>query len=343
MQRCLELARLGAGNVAPNPMVGCVIVHNNIIIAEGWHKQFGGAHAEVNALALVEDESLLNSATLYVNLEPCSHFGKTPPCANLLVQKNIRRVVVSMLDPNPLVAGKGIAILQDAGMEVKVGVLEDECHQLNKRYLTFIEKKRPYIILKWAQTHNGFIAPDASKMSAGQFEKDRHITGKIIQKLVHKWRTQEGAIMVGTNTALLDNPALNAREWNGKQPLRVVLDQHLRLPKHLKIYDHSQATWIVNGSKESIDGDLNYVQIIFSEDWFSQLLQRLYKAGIQSMIVEGGLQLLNHIIEHKAWDEAIVFYSPSQIENGIPAPLIGGKIIQQLSIDGVNMIQYKKI
>lgn len=343
IKRCIELARIGAGRVAPNPLVGSVIVNNNKIIGEGWHQKYGEAHAEVNAVRAVSSPELLQDATLYVNLEPCCHQGKTPPCVDLIIAHKIKRVVLGMVDPNPLVSGKGIARLRDAGIEVITGVLEDACTDLNKRFITYILKHRPYVILKWAQTLNGFIAPDASKMSAEQFEKERHITGKVVQKLVHKWRTEEAAIMVGTNTASLDNPALNVREWKGNVPLRIVLDRNLRLPDFLKVYDKSQETWIVNELEDRAEGNLNYVKVNFQKDWFNQLINRMYVNKIQSLIIEGGTKLLSHVIDNKMWDEAIVFYASAPIIKGIRAPSIGGEITNQNSLDQVKMIQYKKV
>ncbi len=340
MNRCLELARLGAGKVAPNPMVGALLVHNGKVIGEGWHQAFGLAHAEVNAINNVKDKSLLKEATLYVNLEPCAHFGKTPPCANLIIEHKIPQVVIGMRDPNPLVAGKGIELLQAAGIAITEGILEHACLALNKRFLCYMQHKRPFVILKWAQTHNGFLSPDSSKMSAAQFEEERHITGFLVQKLVHKWRTQEDAIMVATNTALSDNPALNARAWEGDAPIRVVLDQHLRLPQTLKIYDQSQKTFIVNGLKEDANGNTFFLKVDFSKNWFEQLLEKLYAQQIQSLIVEGGGQLLRHIIAQNAWDEAIVFYAPKSISNGIAAPAIAGFVQQKLQLDEMQMIQY---
>jgi diaminohydroxyphosphoribosylaminopyrimidine deaminase/5-amino-6-(5-phosphoribosylamino)uracil reductase len=221
MKRCLQLAILGAGNVAPNPMVGCVIVHNDKIIGEGWHRQYGQAHAEVNAIASVKDKSLIKDSIVYVNLEPCSHFGKTPPCADLLISHSPKKVVIGMIDPFSKVAGNGVAKLKEAGIEVELGVLEDECKFLNRRFIKFNTKQLPYVILKWAKTINGYIAPDARILSKEAFEEQRHITDRIVQKLVHRWRTQEDAIMVGTNTTLFDNPALNAREWQAKTQLEL--------------------------------------------------------------------------------------------------------------------------
>ncbi|OYU95130.1 MAG: riboflavin biosynthesis protein RibD [Bacteroidetes bacterium B1(2017)] len=343
MRRCLELARLGAGTVSPNPMVGSVIVLDDKIIGEGWHKQYGQAHAEVNAIESVKDIALLSRSTIYVNLEPCAHFGKTPPCAQLIIKSKIKRVVVGMLDPNPLVAGKGIELLREAGVEVICPVLELECANLNKRFLCYIKNKRPYVILKWAQTANGYLSPDANKMSAEQFEQERHITGFLIQKLVHKWRTQEDAIMVATNTALTDNPALNARAWEGRAPARILLDQHLRLPKTLKLFDNSQVTFVINGIQEKLDGQTVYVKVDFAGNWFEEMLNRLYEYKIQSIVIEGGATFLNFLIDENLWDEAIVFYAPKNISDGIKAPAISGKIIQTETVDQMNLIQYQNV
>ncbi len=342
MQRCLELARLGAGNVAPNPLVGSVIVYNNLIIGEGWHQKVGYAHAEVNAIASVSEANQphLKLATLYVNLEPCAHFGKTPPCADLIIASGIPKVVIGMLDPNPLVAGKGIEKLRNAGIEVITDVLKDECLLLNKRFIKGITQKKPYVILKWAQTANGFLSPDASKISKEEFEQQRHITGKWVQKLVHKWRTQEDAIMVGTNTALTDNPALNNRAWEGRSPARVVLDKSLRLPSNLKIFDGSQRTFVLNASVEKEAGNNSYINLNFEEDWFSEALEKLYSQGVSSLVVEGGAQLLNHIILTSLWDEAIVFYSKSHLAEGVKAPNIGGKLLFQEDLGQVALFQY---
>jgi len=343
MLRCLELASLGAGNVSPNPMVGAILVHNNQIIGEGWHQKIGSAHAEVNAINSVLKRELIPEATLYVNLEPCAHIGKTPPCANLIIMHKIPKVVVGMLDPNPLVAGKGIALLRAAGIEVELDVLNEQCLNLNKRFIHFYTTNKPYVILKWAQTRNGFISPDAKKMSAEKFEEERHITGMLVQKLVHKWRTQEDAIMVATNTALTDNPALNNRAWEGRAPARIVLDQHLRLPITLKLFDQSQKTFIANGVKDEINGNNVFLKLNFKEDWFKQLLDLLLKYNIQSIVVEGGATLLNHLIANNYWNEAIVFYSPKNISDGIKAPTISGKIIQQDNIDVIQMTQYRNL
>ena len=342
MQRCLDLALLGAGSVAPNPMVGCVIVYEDRIIGEGFHQKYGEAHAEVNAIKNVkpQDKHLLSQSTLYVNLEPCAHFGKTPPCANLIIEHQIKRVVIGMLDPNPLVAGKGAALLKNAGIEVTSPILKEACEAFNKRFIKGITQQKPYVILKWAQTMNGYLSPDASKISAAQFEQERHITGKWVQKLVHKWRTTEDAVMVATNTALTDNPALNNRAWEGRSPARIVLDKNLRLPSHLKLFDNSQTTFVLNAMREERIGNTIYLKLDFESDWFSQALSRLYEFHIGSIVVEGGSKLLHYLIEYHLWDEAIVFYSKSHLQEGIVAPSIKGRVIQQCDLEQVQMIQY---
>lgn len=337
MQRCIELAQNGAGAVSPNPLVGCVIVHNNNIIGEGWHRQLGQAHAEVNAINSVKLKHLLSDSTLYVNLEPCNHFGKTPPCADLIIQHQIKNVVVGMIDPFEKVAGQGIQKLKAAGIEVEVGVLENECRFLNRRFVKYVTQQKPYIILKWAQTFNGYIAPDATKISAEEFEIQRHITDRIVQRLVHKWRTQEDAIMVGTNTALFDNPALNAREWKGRNPLRIVLDRNLRLPLNLKLFDKSEPTIVFTSVQKESEPNLTFIQLDFEKNCLNEMLQELYQLKVQSVIIEGGSQFLNAVIANKIWDEAIVFMSPKTITDGIKAPLIDGLKIQQETIDGVTM------
>ena len=337
MHRCIELAQNGAGTVSPNPLVGCVIVHNNTIIGEGWHMKYGEAHAEVNAINSVKQKHLLPTATLYVNLEPCHHFGKTPPCADYIIESKIKKVVVGMIDPFEKVAGQGIQKLKDAGVEVEVGILEDECQFLNRSFIKYITQHKPYIILKWAQTFNGYIAPDATKISAAEFEIQRHITDRIVQRLVHRWRTQEDAIMVGTNTAMFDNPALNAREWTGRNPTRIILDRNLRLPINLKLFDKSEPTIVFTSIQKESEHNLTYIQLDFEKDWLNEMLNELYKLKIQRVVIEGGTQLLNAVIANKIWDEAIIFTSPKTINDGIKAPLIYGNKIQQENIDGVMM------
>ncbi len=342
MQRCLELAVSGLGSVSPNPMVGCVIVHHGTIIGEGWHRKYGEAHAEVNAIHSVADKSLLPESTVYVNLEPCSHFGKTPPCADLLISYRVKKVVIGMMDPFEKVAGSGIQKLKDAGIEVQVGVMEEACRELNKRFITFNTQRRPYVILKWAQTINGFIAPDAAKMSAEEFEQKRHITGLVVQRLVHKWRSEEDAIMVGTNTIITDNPALNTRAWGGKNPVRITLDLSNRLPANLKIFDGSQPSIIFSTTDKKPANNLEYISIDKEQPVFTQMLHALYERHIQSLIVEGGTITLNHILAFGLWDEAQVFVSPQTLEDGIAAPKTpNGKVITQTTIDSKQLTIYR--
>ncbi len=315
MLRALELAERGRSTVSPNPMVGCVIVHNDTIIGEGFHRNYGDAHAEVNAINSVKDTHLLAESTLYVTLEPCSHFGKTPPCANLIVDKGIPKVVVCNKDPNPLVAGKGIAILRNAGIEVIEGLLEERGLELNKRFFTYHAQKRPYIILKWAQTGDGFIARENYD--------SKWISDELSRTLSHKWRSEEDAIMVGTNTALHDNPSLANRDWSGDSPIRLLIDRSLKVPSDSKLFDQSQTTICYNSVKDESHEYNQYVKIDFSQDIISQILQDLYKRKIQSVIVEGGSTLLNSFIHQNLWDEARVFVSHTQtFGKGIAAPLL---------------------
>ena len=323
MQRCLDLALAGAGSVAPNPMVGCVIVHENTIIGEGFHAKFGGPHAEVVAINSVppEKKHLLPSSTLYVNLEPCSHHGKTPPCADLIIAEKIPSVVIGSVDPNPLVGGSGIEKLQDAGCRLQVGISEAACKNLNKRFFTFIEKKRPYVILKWAQTINGFIAPpDRSRIM---------ISNEYSQLLAHKWRSEEAAIMVGTETALHDNPRLDARLWNGRNPVRVVIDKSLRLSKNLHLFDHTIPTIVFTRTPVESKVNLEYISIDFKGNIIEQVLGHLYQRQIQSVMIEGGAALLQSFIESRYWDEARIFTSPRLFKSGIAAPKLSGTTISK--------------
>ena len=333
MQRCLELAALGNGKVAPNPLVGAVLVVDNKIIAEGYHQNFGGAHAEVNAINAVADQSLLSKATLYVNLEPCAHFGKTPPCADLVINSGIREVVVAQVDPFEKVAGNGIAKMQAAGIEVHVGLMEAEAKWLNRRFIHFVTHKKPYVILKWAQTMSGYIAPYAHQMSKEAFEEKRHITGLLVQKQVHKWRTEETAILVGRNTVVTDNPALNARAWLGKNPLRIVVDRMLKLDHSYKVFDGQTPTWIVNSMKAESLPNLEYVYFEPTENWTDVLLNKMYHAGHQSLIIEGGSSILNHVIASNLWQEAQVFYTPKHFKDGVPAPHISGQLTETFELD----------
>lgn len=334
MTRCLELAKQGMGNVAPNPMVGCVIVYNNEIIAVGYHEKFGEAHAEVNAINSVIDKSLLKESTLYVNLEPCSHVGKTPPCSDLIIKHHIPNVVIGSIDINSKVAGKGIERLKAAGIDVSVGILEDKCKELNKRFFTYHEKHRPYVILKWAETKDGFIDVERSFDSA-QDDKvyDNWITSPFSKKLVHQWRSEEQAIMIGTNTAINDNPELTVREVKGKNPLRVVLDINLRLPKHLNVFDGSTPTLILNSIKSETKQNLEFVKIDKNKELLPQILSELYKRNILSVIIEGGAQLLQSFIDQNLWDEAKVFVGNKTFSEGLKAPTLRGQPINSLQFD----------
>ena len=317
MKRALELASKGLGHVAPNPMVGCVIMHNNQIISEGYHEQYGSAHAEPNAIKKVSDE-LLKESTLYVTLEPCSHFGKTPPCADLIISKGIKKVVVGNLDTNPLVSGKGIQKLKNAGIEVEHGILDKECRALNKRFFTFHEKKRPYIILKWAQTQDGFI----SHWPLPQDKEDNWITGKESKALVHQWRSQEQAILVGYNTLMNDNPQLTTRLAEGKNPIRLVLSRTIDLPTDLNIFKSDAKTIIFNPLKDEVKNNIEFVKI----DWnkkAQEVLDYCFKNSISSVIVEGGTNTIYNFMNINAWDEAQVFVNPTKkFEHGISAPEI---------------------
>ncbi|MBK7183490.1 MAG: bifunctional diaminohydroxyphosphoribosylaminopyrimidine deaminase/5-amino-6-(5-phosphoribosylamino)uracil reductase RibD [Bacteroidetes bacterium] len=336
MQRCLELAKKGFGNVAPNPMVGSVIVYNNEIIGEGYHMQYGQAHAEVNAINSVKDKSLLKKATLYVNLEPCSHFGKTPPCADLIIEHKIPYVVIGTIDSFAQVCGRGIEKLTKAGIDVKVGVLEEQCKELNKRFFIFQEKKRPYIILKWAQTADGFI--DAIREDANT--PPLKISNDAANKLVHTWRSQEQAIMVGKNTALLDNPQLTVRNVEGKSPIRIVTDKHLSIPATYYLLDKSVPTIIFTGIEMPSSTNLEYVTIDFDIEIIPQILNELYKRNIQSLIIEGGYNVLHSFIADNCWDEARVFISEESINNGINAPEINRKPAFKEVIDNNALLIY---
>ena len=313
MQRALELAERGKGQVRPNPLVGCVIVHNEKIIGEGYHQQYGGPHAEVHALASVVKPALLPYSTVYVSLEPCSHRGKTPPCANLLIEKGIKSVVVATLDPNPLVAGKGVQLLQDAGIEVAVGLLEQEARWQNRRFFCQQEKHRPYLILKWAQTQDGFLARE-------NFDS-KWISGTQSRQLVHQWRAEEQAILVGKNTALHDNPRLNVRDWSGSDPIRVVLDSRLELPTNLNLFDQQIPTLCYNTLKNETLPNLEWIKLS-EENFLEALLTDLHARNIQSVLIEGGSHVLQQFLAAGLWDEARVFTAPICFERGVTAPIL---------------------
>jgi diaminohydroxyphosphoribosylaminopyrimidine deaminase/5-amino-6-(5-phosphoribosylamino)uracil reductase len=328
MHRCLDLALLGMGEVAPNPMVGCVIVHNGLIIGEGYHQKYGQAHAEVNAIRAVKNPDLLSQSTLYVSLEPCAHFGKTPPCSDLIIESRIPHVVIGTVDPFAKVAGKGIERMQKAGIKVEVSVLEQECLELNRRFFTFHEKKRPYILLKWAQTLDGFIDTDRTETQYPPW-----ITNALSKRLVHKQRSEESAILIGTNTAQFDNPALTVREWTGNQPVRMVLDRKGRLNKELVVFDGKAPTWVFTGLPGKKLENLEYINLDFSQDVIPQLLTELYNREILSVIVEGGSILLSSFINEGLWDEAFVYTGNQFFGSGIQAPHIVGQVISFEQLD----------
>ena len=327
MQVCIDLALKGFPLAFPNPMVGCVIVHNDSIIGQGYHQQFGSHHAEVNAIASVENKELLEQSTLYVSLEPCAHFGKTPPCADLIVKSKIPRVVIGSLDTFSEVNGKGIQRLKETGIEVLTKVLEKECRAINKRFFTFHEKKRPYVILKWAQTSDGYIAPLNQ-------QEPLWISSPESKILVHQWRSQEQAILVGRKTVELDNPLLTTREVKGKNPIRIVLDRKLSLNKDLLIFNDDAPTLVVN-NKLSSD---NHLKIDFN-NLAPSLLKELHSRNIQSIIIEGGAQTLNTFIDAKVWDEARVFTSKKTLEKGVQSPLIQS-VINHSEIVGDDKLTY---
>ena len=316
--RCIELAKNGFGTTYPNPMVGSVIVYNGEIIGEGWHQKAGEPHAEVNAIRSVKDPSLLDKATIYVSLEPCSHFGKTPPCCDLIIKNKIPNVVIGTVDSNIKVAGNGIKRLQEAGANVLVGVLEKECYELNQRFFTFHEKKRPYIILKWAETQDGFIAPLQKEE-----QKPVWITNLNSRQLVHKWRTEEQAILVGTKTVIDDNPQLNARDWDGNNPIRVVIDQNNRIPKTAHVFDNQTKTIVFSNKKSTPSLKNTILEVIdFQQNIAQQIVDKLFQHQIQSVIIEGGTQTLQTFIDANLWDEARVFIGNCTFEKGVKAPIL---------------------
>lgn len=335
MLRCLELAKLGMGHVSPNPMVGAVIVLNGKVIGEGYHQKYGEAHAEVNAVNQVIERydnyaDLLKQATIYVSLEPCAHYGKTPPCADLIIKHQIPKVVIGCRDPFDQVNGKGIEKLQAAGVEVVLGVLESECRWLNRRFFTRVKKHRPYIILKWTQTSDEFFAP----ADGSQF----WITGEESRKRVHQWRSEEDAILVGTKTVAADNPQLNVRHIEGKSPKRVVIDRELKLDKSLNIFDQSVDTLIFNEVETRIDGKNKYIALEDFGRYVPQyILYQLYMQDIQSVIIEGGAHTLNTFIEAGLWDEARIFTGTVNLTNGIKAPQING-IIEEEILSGTDRL-----
>jgi len=339
IKRCLQLAKNGIGATRPNPSVGALIVLQNKIIGEGFTGNYGGSHAEVNAINAVIDKSVLRNATLYVTLEPCSHFGKTPPCADLIVSHGIKKVVIGCIDANVLVAGKGIDRLKKAGCKVVVGVLESECKEHHKRFFTFQHKKRPFIILKWAVTADGFIAPKSKNK-----QKPVFISNQYSQQLVHKWRSQEHAILVGTTTAIVDNPELNVRSWFGNSPIRIVLDRNFKIPADANLFDTAVKTIVITdlankktharistSAKVSVvvNNPLIFEQIDFSRNFVKQLCDVFYKHQIQSVIIEGGTKTLQTFIDENYWDEARIFFSDVNFHSGVKAPVFLGALQEE--------------
>ena len=339
MQRCLELAKIGMGHTAPNPIVGAVLVYQGRIIGEGHHQHYGEAHAEVNCILSVkkEDEKFVTHSTLYVSLEPCAHYGKTPPCADFIIAKKIPKVIIGCRDPFKEVDGKGIEKLTAAGIEIVTGVLENECKDLNKRFFTFHSHHRPYIILKWAQSANGKIA--------GVDHERIFISNEFSNRLVHKWRGEEAAILVGTNTALHDDPALTTRNWTGPSPIRLVMDMDLRLPQELKLFDKKIKTIVFNTIKHEEQTNLLYYQVTNDVELLPQLIHGLYQMNIQSVLVEGGARLLQSFIDDAIWDEArIISNEGLNINEGLQAPVLQqAKLVQEENYFSDSVRYYKHI
>lgn len=331
MRRCLELAEKGLGMVAPNPLVGSVIVKGDIILGEGYHRKYGEAHAEVNAVNDAKSkypEIDFSECTLYVNLEPCTHQGKTPACTDLIRLSKFKRVVIGCEDPFEKVKGTGIKILRESGIQVQSEILINDALYINRRFICFHQQKRPYIILKYAQSQDHFIS------ALNPTKENRWITNEFSRKLVHKWRSEEQAIMVGTNTALIDNPALTLRDWPGKQGLRIVIDRKLKLSNSLNLFDQSANTLVLNEEKDDIDANIEYIKLDFSRSIIDQICKILYDKEIQSVIIEGGLNLLQSFIDKKLWDEARVFTSSKILNNGISSPVLLAQLYKRQNLAG---------
>ena len=338
MKRCLELAKNGLGLVYPNPMVGSVIVYKDAIIGEGWHQKAGSPHAEVNAIDSVKNKALLSESTLYVNLEPCSHHGRTPPCADLIISNGIKKVVIGTVDTNSQVGGKGIKRLREHGVEVVVSVMEEAGRELNKRFFTFHEKKRPYVILKWAQSADGYIFPDAASVQKGL---PFWISNSYSLQRVHQWRSEEASILVGKHTVQLDNPKLNVRDFAGNSILRIAIDRKLELARSLNFFDGSNETIIYNEEKDETIDRLNFVRLDFSKDIVTQIMRHLHRMEVQSLIVEGGAYTLNTFIDSGFWDEARIFQGEQYFEKGLKAPVIKTKQVDEAHI-GDNLLHIYK-
>lgn len=356
MHRCLQLAAMGAGAVAPNPMVGSVLVHKGRIIGEGFHRQYGQAHAEVNCINSVQpqDLDLIKDSTLYVSLEPCAHHGKTPPCADLIIKHQIKKVVVGCADPFKEVDGKGIGKLRQAGVEVATNVLEAACTDLNKRFFTFHRQQRPYVILKWAQSVDGFIAAAGNAAEAsdttvlhstaeagGHTVPRTFISNQYSNRLVHKWRSEEASILVGTHTAMMDNPALTNRLWQGKNPVRLVIDKHLQLSPTAQLLNAEAPTIVFNYVKHEQQGLVKFYQLNEAESLVRPVLQALYEQGLNSVLVEGGAKLLQAFIDEGCWDEArIIINQKLRIGNGVAAPAFNNAQLMKSENYENDLVQY---
>ena len=339
MWRCLQLAKLGESYVSPNPMVGAVLEYNGKIIGEGYHHRYGEAHAEPNAINSVTDKDLISKSTLYVNLEPCSYFGKTPPCADLIVQSGIRKVVIGTIDPNPKVKGKGIEILQNAGIEVVKNVLEDECRKLNKRFFTYQESSRPFILLKWAQTQDGFI--DVIRKDSTILPL--MISNSLTRQLTHKMRSENQSILVGSNTVLLDNPSLTVRDWSGKSPIRIILNRQGNIPESYHVLDNNVQTLIFTSFPKLPKQKVEYLNFDFEKNDMKLLIDKIYEKNIQSVLVEGGAKLLKSFLSSGLWDEANVEVSNQLLGSGISAPEITIPPCNCNIIEGHKWLHYKNI
>jgi diaminohydroxyphosphoribosylaminopyrimidine deaminase/5-amino-6-(5-phosphoribosylamino)uracil reductase len=336
MQRCLELALLGKGSVSPNPMVGAVIVHDNRIIGEGFHQKYGGPHAEVNAIQSVKDKNLLPHSTIYVSLEPCSHFGKTPPCTDLIIENKIPRVVIGSIDPFAQVCGNGVKKLQDAGTEVILGVLEEKSKAINPFFFTFQEKNRPFVILKWAETEDGFV----DQMRSENTVTPLHISSAATNTFVHQLRSEIDAILIGKNTALLDNPQLTTRKVYGKNPLRVVIDSELELPRNLHLFSDGNPTLVLNTVKSAIVGSIEYYTIETISP--SSILEVLYEKHIQSVMIEGGPQTIHPFIESGLWDKIYRIKSSTKCGSGVAAPSVPLSNFNVIQSGSDNILVYEK-
>lgn len=338
MSRCIQLAKNGLGTTYPNPLVGSVIVHKNTIIGEGWHYRSGLPHAEVNAINSVKNKSLLSDATIYVSLEPCSHFGKTPPCADLIIDSGIKKVVIGSLDPNPTVAGRGVKRLMEAGCDVVVGILAAECDNLNKRFFTFHTKKRPYIILKWAETSDGFIAPDKAKRS--EEPEPVWITNELSRQLVHKQRAIEHAILVGTRTVLDDDPSLTTRDWSGNSPIRIILDRDLSIRKIASVFNDEAEILVISEKTKGKSANISYAKANFSENVAQQICDILYDNNIQSVIIEGGAKTIQTFVDAQLWDEASVYVGNITFGSGLKAPRISNRKDSEMKITNNQLLSF---